>query len=62
MEKNLPGQNVSFTCRLFQAENNRGPKDSGRNFDLPFNCLMNAEGPDPGWEQLVILALCKVLG
>ena len=23
---------------------------------------MNAEGPDPGWEQLVILALGKVLG
>ena len=38
-EQNLPPQNVSLVCRLFPAENNQGPKDSGRNFDLPPNCL-----------------------
>ena len=28
-----------FDCGLFQVENNQGPKDLERNFDLPFNCL-----------------------
>ena len=27
------------TCWLFWAENNGDPKDSGRNFELPSNCL-----------------------
>ena len=28
----------------FQAENNQGPKDSGRRtFDLPLNCLKNVD-------------------
>ena len=26
---------MSLACRLVQAENNQGPKDSGRNFALP---------------------------
>ena len=42
-EHSLPPQNVCLTCKLFCAENNQGPKDSGRNFDFPLNCLMNAE-------------------
>ena len=28
-------QNVSLACGSFQVLNNQGPKDSGRNFDLP---------------------------
>ena len=42
-EQNLPSQNVSLVCRLFQAENNQDPKDLGRNFDFPSNCLKNVD-------------------
>ena len=38
-DQNLPVQNVSLESRLFQAENNQGPKDSERNFELHVNCL-----------------------
>lgn len=38
-EQNLPPQNTSLACVLYWAEKNEGPKDSGRNFDLPFNCF-----------------------
>ena len=49
--QNLPPQNVSLSCGLFQAENNQGPKDSGRNFNLPPNCIKNEDrGPVPGRE------------
>ena len=34
---------VVSICRLFQAENNQGPTDSRRNFDLPSNCLENVD-------------------
>ena len=45
-EQNLLPLNVSLACGLFQAENNQGPKDSERNFDLPLNCLKNIDkGP-----------------
>ena len=45
----LPPQNVAF--RLFQAENKHDPKDLGRNFDLPPNCLKNFDrGPVTGTE------------
>ena len=30
-------RNVSLLCGLFQAENNQGPKNSGRNINLPSN-------------------------
>ena len=41
-------KNVSLTYGLFQTENNQGPKDSGRNFGLPPNCLRNEDrGPVP---------------
>lgn len=30
-EQTLPFQNVSLACGLLQAENNQGPKNSGRN-------------------------------
>lgn len=46
-EQNLPPQKHP----LFQAENNQSPKDSGRNFDLPPNCLKNV-GRGPGREPL----------
>ena len=38
-EQNLPAilKCFSVTCRLFWAENNQGPKDSGRPFQLPIN-------------------------
>ena len=29
--QNLPHHNMSLICGLFPAENNQGPKDSGRN-------------------------------
>ena len=35
----LTTSNISLACGLFWAENNQGPKDSGRTFDLPPNCL-----------------------
>ena len=38
-EQNFPLQNVSLAYRLFQVENILGPKDSGRNTDLPPNCM-----------------------
>ena len=31
----MPPQNIYVICALFQAENNQGPKDPGRNFGLP---------------------------
>ena len=31
----LTTSNISLACVLFWAENNQGPKDSGRTFDLP---------------------------
>lgn len=31
--------NVSLACGFFQAENTQGAADSGRNFELPPNCL-----------------------
>ena len=41
-------QNVSLVWQLFQTENNRGSKDSGRDFGLPPNCLENLDrGPVP---------------
>ena len=43
-EQNLPPQNVSLAWGLFQADDNQGPKDSGRTFDLPPNCLKNVDG------------------
>ena len=40
-----------LACELFQGENNQGPKDSGRNFDLLANCLKNLDrGPVIGIE------------
>ena len=33
-KQNLPPQYFSLACGLFQVENNQGPKNSGRNFDL----------------------------
>lgn len=42
-EQILPPHNVSLVYRLFQAENNQDPKDSGRNFDLPINCLKTVD-------------------
>ena len=48
-ERNLPPPNASMACGLFQAENNQGPKDSGRNFELPHNCLKKlGRGPITG--------------
>ena len=46
---NLPLQSASLARGLFRAENNEGPKDSGRNFDFPPNCLKNKldRGPVP---------------
>ena len=38
-EQNLPSQNVSLTRVLFQPEKDQGPKDLGRNFDFPPNCI-----------------------
>lgn len=39
MKHNVQGQAtskcVTSACRLFPADNNQGPIDSGRNFDLP---------------------------
>ena len=49
-EQNLPPQNVSLACRLFEAgeKKNLGPKVSGRNFDLSPNCLQLLDkGPIP---------------
>ena len=41
-------QNVSLVWQLFQTENYQGSKDSGRDFDLPPNCLENLDrGPVP---------------
>lgn len=30
---------ATSACRLFLAENDQGPADSGRNFDFPSYCL-----------------------
>ena len=50
-EQNLPPQNASLACELFWAENTQGPKDSGKFFDLPLNCLKKADRrPVPGRE------------
>lgn len=35
----MPSSHVYLAWRLFQAENNPGPRDSGRTFDFPSNCL-----------------------
>ena len=34
-----PERCTTLACRLFQAENKQDPKDSGRTFELPPNCL-----------------------
>ena len=45
-EQNFPPPNVSLTRGLFQAENNQGPKDSGRHFAIsPLYCLKEQRGP-----------------
>ena len=31
---------ISLSCELFGAENNQGPRDPGRNYDLFPNCLV----------------------
>lgn len=37
---------MSLACRLYQPENNSGPKDSGRNFNLLPKCMKNLDrGP-----------------
>lgn len=42
---------ITWTCGLFGAGNNPGPKDLGRSIDLPTPCLKNAvRGPVPGRE------------
>ena len=46
-EQNLPPQNVSLAYGLLQAENNEGLKNSGRNFELPPNCLKKNLGRKP---------------
>ena len=48
-EQNLLPQNVCLAWEIFQAENNQGPKDSGRNLDLPLSCLKSVDrGSAPG--------------
>ena len=43
--------NLSMACGLLGAENNPHPKDTGKNFDFPTNCLRNVDwGPIPGRE------------
>ena len=45
-EQNLPPSNISCAFRVFLARNYQGPKDSGRNFALPPDCLKNlGRGP-----------------
>ena len=52
-EQNLPPRSAFLGCELFQVENNQGPKDSGRIFDLLPNCIKNVDrGPVPGRELL----------
>ena len=51
-------KNVPLIYGLFQTENNQGPKDSGRNLDLPPNCLRNEDrGPVPRRETLPQITL-----
>lgn len=51
-EQNLPPSNISWAFRVFLAENNQGPKDSGRNFDFPPNCLKNLGREPVRWIEL----------
>ena len=38
-EQNFPPCNVSLACGLFSAEKNQDAKESGRNLEIPPNCL-----------------------
>ena len=61
-EQNLPPQNVSLACRLFQAENNQSPRDSGKNFDLLPNCLKEFRQRACSWNRAISRDLCKEYG
>ena len=58
-EQNLLLQNVSLVCRLFPAENNQGPKDSGKNFDHPHNCTQKFRLKVCFWDIPITRDICK---
>lgn len=54
--------NVSLACRLFWIEDNQGPEDSGRNFDLPRNCLKEFRWRTWSQNRAITRDICEEYG